>query len=129
MSKLSLSALTSISESAKEVMLAITGEHEEVSLNDSRKMCELWDELNDRHAPPAVVKSMADELINQRSMVRDAFLVNTADLKTFEPLREGLLGLGVQLVADDMIDRGKFIAIGEISSALVKELGKEQPYD
>ncbi|MFS7244433.1 hypothetical protein AB6880_01815 [Rahnella inusitata] len=129
MSKLSFSALKSISESAKEVMLAITGEHEEVSPNDSRKMCELWDDLNDRHAPPAVVKSMADELINQRSMVRDVFLVNTADLKTFEPLRAGLLGLGVQLIADDMIERGKFIAIGEVSSALVKELGKEQPHD
>ena len=129
MSKLSFSALKSISESAKEVMLAITGEHEEVSPNDSRKMCELWDDLNDRHAPPAVVKSMADELINQRSMGMDALLVNTADLKTFEPLREGLLGLGVQIVADDMIERGKFIAIGEVSSALVKELGKEQPHD
>lgn len=129
MSKLSFSALKSISESAKEVMLAITGEHEEVSPNDSRKMCELWDDLNDRHAPPAVVKSMADELINQRSMVRDVFLVNTADLKTFEPLRAGLLRLGVQLIADDMIERGKFIAIGEVSSALVKELGKEQPHD
>ena len=129
MSKLSFSALKSISESAKEVMLAITGEHEEVSPNDSRKMCELWDDLNDRHAPPAVVKSMADELINQRYMVRDVFLVNTADLKTFEPLRAGLLGLGVQLIADDMIERGKFIAIGEVSSALVKELGKEQPHD
>lgn len=129
MSKLSFSALKSISESAKEVMLAITGEHEEVSPNDSRKMCELWDDLNDRHAPPAVVKSMADELINHRSMGRDAFLVNTADLKTFEPLREGLLGLGVQIVADDMIERGKFIAIGDVSSALVKELGKEQPHD
>lgn len=129
MSKLSFSDLKSISESAKEVMLAITGEHEGISPNDSRKMCELWDDLNDRHAPPAVVKSMADELINQRSMVRDAFLVNTSDLKTFEPLREGLLGLGVQLVADDMIERGKFIAIGVISSALVKELGKEKTHD
>lgn len=71
MSKLSLSDLKSISESAKEVMLAIAGNHEEVSPNNSRKMCELWDDLNDRYAPPAVVKSMADELINLRAQVKE----------------------------------------------------------
>lgn len=68
MSKLSLSDLKSISETAGAVILAIAGKHEEISPNDSYKMCGLWDDLNDKHAPPKVVKSMADELINLRAL-------------------------------------------------------------
>lgn len=71
MSKLSLSDLKAISESAHEVILAIAGNHDEFHPNNSEKMCELWDDLNDRHAPPAVVKSMADELINLRALVKE----------------------------------------------------------
>lgn len=59
----------------------------------------------------------------------DAIFVNTADLKWFEPVREGLLGIGVQLVANDMIERGKFIVIGELSHVLAKEFGKDKPHD
>lgn len=66
MSKISLTKLRDISQSAKEVLDAIAGDHEYVNPNDSSKMCQLWDYLNDRHAPPEVVKSMADELINLR---------------------------------------------------------------
>lgn len=56
--------------------------------------------------------------------IKEAILINTADLERFEPLRDGLLGIGVQLITDNAVESGRFIAIGEISSALAKELGQ-----
>lgn len=44
---------------ADEVITALAGTNEDVHPNDSKKMCELWDDLNDRHAPPVVVRELA----------------------------------------------------------------------
>ncbi|EPB6864819.1 hypothetical protein ACT2X9_004039 [Klebsiella pneumoniae] len=42
-----------------EVITALAGTNEDVHPDDSKKMCELWDDLNDRHAPPVVVRELA----------------------------------------------------------------------
>lgn len=44
---------------ADEVITALAGNNEDVHPDDSKKMCELWDDLNDRYAPPVVVKELA----------------------------------------------------------------------
>lgn len=44
---------------ADEVITALAGTNEDVHPEDSKKMCELWDDLNDRYAPPVVVRELA----------------------------------------------------------------------
>lgn len=44
---------------ADEVITALAGTNEDVHPDDSKKMCELWDDLNDRCAPPVVVRELA----------------------------------------------------------------------
>lgn len=44
---------------ADEVITALAGNNEDVHPDDSKKMCDLWDDLNDRHAPPVVVRELA----------------------------------------------------------------------
>ncbi|EPY0734813.1 DUF551 domain-containing protein [Klebsiella quasipneumoniae] len=44
---------------ADEVITALAGTNEDVHPDDGKKMCELWDDLNDRHAPPVVVRELA----------------------------------------------------------------------
>lgn len=44
---------------ADEVITALAGTNEDVHSDDSKKMCELWDDLNDRYAPPVVVRELA----------------------------------------------------------------------
>lgn len=44
---------------ADEVITALAGTNEDVHPDDSKKICELWDDLNDRHAPPVVVRELA----------------------------------------------------------------------
>lgn len=44
---------------ADEVITALAGTNEDVHPDDSKKMCELWDDLNDRLAPPVVVRELA----------------------------------------------------------------------
>ncbi len=44
---------------ADEVITALAGTNEDAHPDDSKKMCELWDDLNDRHAPPVVVRELA----------------------------------------------------------------------
>ena len=63
---LSNADLNAIVSAADEVISAIAGENEEVHPNNSTKMCELWDDLNDRHAPPEVVRAMGCELLAYR---------------------------------------------------------------
>lgn len=94
MSKLDLTALEKVSACAAEVMLAISGKHEEISKNDSTKMCSLWDDLNDVHAPPQVVKAMADELINLRKHNQMLRAQRITDRRRFaNPTPENLLVL------------------------------------
>lgn len=54
--------LTRIIESADDVLQALAGTHEEIH-PDSKKMIEAWDYLNDRAAPPEVVRDMARQLL------------------------------------------------------------------
>lgn len=44
---------------ADEVITALAGTNEDVHSDDSKKMCEMWDDLNDRYAPPVVVRELA----------------------------------------------------------------------
>lgn len=44
---------------ADEVITALAGNNEDVHPDDSKKMCDLWDDLNDRYAPPKVVRELA----------------------------------------------------------------------
>lgn len=74
--KLTDSQLERIIESADDVLSALAGTNEDVHRDDSTKMCQLWDDLNDTHATPEVVRAMARELqeyrkadLNSRYMV------------------------------------------------------------
>lgn len=94
MSKVSLSKLRDISQSAKEVITALAGTSDDVSQNDSGKMVQLYDHLNDVAAPPAVVKAMADELINLRETNQRMRLQRIADRRRFcNPAPESILQL------------------------------------
>jgi hypothetical protein len=55
--------LSAIIVAADEVLTALAGTNDDVHPDNSTKMCGLWDDLNDRYAPPAVVKAMARELL------------------------------------------------------------------
>jgi hypothetical protein len=94
MSKISLPKLREISQSAKEVIDALADKNENVSQNDSGKMVQLYDYLNDVAAPPAVVKAMADELINLREINLRLRQQQIADRRRFcNPAPESLLRL------------------------------------
>ncbi|WP_434082693.1 hypothetical protein [Enterobacter cloacae] len=51
--------LIGIIESADDVLQALAGTHDDIH-QDSDKMCEAWNYLNDNAAPPAVVKRLAE---------------------------------------------------------------------
>ncbi|WP_312383977.1 hypothetical protein [Atlantibacter subterraneus] len=68
--RVSPEALEKIIEAADEVITALTGTNEDVHKDDSTKMCQLWDDLNDRHATPAIVKAMARELQQYRAAAK-----------------------------------------------------------
>lgn len=48
-----------IIDAADEVITALAGTNDDVHPDNSAKMCGLWDELNDRYAPPEVVRELA----------------------------------------------------------------------
>lgn len=62
MTTITKEGLTRIIETADEVLTALAGTNEDVR-PESDNMLRLWDDLNDRHAPPAVVKEMARLLL------------------------------------------------------------------
>ncbi|WP_288875139.1 DUF551 domain-containing protein [uncultured Kosakonia sp.] len=61
--QLSREILQKVVDAADAVISALAGENEEVHKDDSTKMCCLWDELNDKYAPPEIVRSMARMLL------------------------------------------------------------------
>lgn len=65
--RVSPETLDKIIEAADEVITALAGTNEDVHKDDSAKMCQLWDDLNDRYATPAIVKAMARELQQYRA--------------------------------------------------------------
>ncbi len=71
MSNISNERLEKIISAADEVISAVAGINDDVHPDDSTKMCGLWDDLNDRHAPPEVVKSVARELLAYRKASRE----------------------------------------------------------
>ncbi len=70
--RVSPETLDKIIEAADEVITALAGTNEDVHKNDSAKMCQLWDDLNDRYATPAIVKAMARELQQYRAAAKPA---------------------------------------------------------
>ncbi|HFZ1709073.1 TPA: DUF551 domain-containing protein [Citrobacter sedlakii] len=48
-----------IIDAADEVITALAGTNDDVHPDNSRRMCDLWDDLNDRYAPPEVVRELA----------------------------------------------------------------------
>lgn len=52
--------LTKIIESADQVITALAGTNDDIHQEDSKKMCDAWDHLNDVAAPPEVVKRLAE---------------------------------------------------------------------
>lgn len=52
--------LQKIINAAEEVITALDGTNEDIHRDSSSKMCEAWDYLNDRAAPPKVVKQLAE---------------------------------------------------------------------
>lgn len=48
-----------IIDAADAVITALAGTNDEVHKDDTGKMVRLWDDLNDRHAPPEVVRQLA----------------------------------------------------------------------
>ncbi|HFK9525417.1 TPA: hypothetical protein ACG0T3_004092 [Citrobacter farmeri] len=48
-----------IIDAADEVITALAGTNDDVHPDNSSKMCALWDDLNDRYAPPEVVRELA----------------------------------------------------------------------
>ncbi|WP_436799831.1 hypothetical protein [Scandinavium sp. UTDF21-P1B] len=69
MTTITKECLTKIIEAADEVLSALAGTNDDVHPDDSKKMCELWDDLNDRYAPPEVVKEMARMLLDAQEPV------------------------------------------------------------
>lgn len=60
------SQLERIIECADEVLSALAGTNEDAHRDNSTKMCGLWDDLNDTHAPPEVVRAMARAIQEHR---------------------------------------------------------------
>ena len=65
---------------ADEVITALAGTNEDVHPDDSKKMCELWDDLNDRHAPPVVVRELARMALAAMDSEPVAWMHNNNDI-------------------------------------------------
>ena len=61
--QLSREVLQKVVDAADAVISALKGENEDVHKDDSTKMCRLWDELNDKYAPPEIVRGIARMLL------------------------------------------------------------------
>lgn len=58
-SKLTREKAQQIIDAADAVISALAGTNDEVHKDDTDKMVRLWDDLNDRYAPPEVVRELA----------------------------------------------------------------------
>lgn len=104
MSKISSSKLTDISQAASELILAISGNHPDIRSDDDRKIVPMYDALNDDHAHPAIVKAMADDLLNCRNVKAltlsesDSKIIAIARLRGIAPASSAVTA--AQLMAD-----------------------------
>ncbi|SAP46612.1 Uncharacterised protein [Klebsiella michiganensis] len=64
-----------IIDAADEVITALAGTNDEVHKDDTDKMVRLWDDLNDRHAPPEVVRELARMALSAMDSEPVAYLV------------------------------------------------------
>lgn len=69
---------------ADEVISALAGTNEDVHPDDSKKMCELWDDLNDRHAPPVVVRELARMALAAMDALDSETVISDCDPEVFE---------------------------------------------
>lgn len=58
-SKLTREQTQQIIDAADAVITALAGTNDEVHRDDTDKMVRLWDDLNDRYAPPEIVRELA----------------------------------------------------------------------
>lgn len=107
MSKISSSKLTEVSKAASDVILLLADKHPDhgnFAGCNSAKMVEFWDLLNDKAAPPAVVKAMADDLLNCRHVKActlsesDSKIIAIARLRGIAPASSAVTA--AQLMAD-----------------------------
>lgn len=97
---------------ADEVITALTGTNEDVHPDDSKKMCELWDDLNDRNAPPVVVRELARMALAAMDSEPVAFIDKQWTLVYFVPPMSMGLKIGDKLyrhaqqpvVPDDVLE-------------------------
>lgn len=83
--RVSPETLDKIIEAADEVITALAGTNEDVHKNDSAKMCQLWDDLNDRYATPAIVKALAAEIKQYRAATeKPVACIDRANLDYFD---------------------------------------------
>ncbi|ELY2632448.1 hypothetical protein SMY59_002715 [Cronobacter sakazakii] len=88
MSEITQDRLDRIVETADEILSALAGKNEDVHPDDSKKMCQLWDELNDSLAPPEVVKAIVlelSELRKEREAAVPVAYISKADLDAGYP--------------------------------------------
>ncbi|HGB4309942.1 TPA: hypothetical protein ACIVHZ_004984, partial [Salmonella enterica subsp. enterica serovar Thompson] len=52
-----------IIDAADNVITALAGTNDDFHPDNSEKMCGLWDDLNDRYAPPEVVRELARAML------------------------------------------------------------------
>jgi len=64
-----------IIDAADEVITALAGTNDDVHPDKSSKMCALWDDLNDRYAPPEVVRELARIALASVSSIGSASFV------------------------------------------------------
>ncbi|WP_336981780.1 MULTISPECIES: hypothetical protein [unclassified Cedecea] len=83
MNNLSRADLNAILAAADAVISAMAGENEDVHPDNTSKMIALWDDLNDRHAPPAVVKALVSELLALREAGKEP--VALVDIQSGRP--------------------------------------------
>ncbi|EOU9590061.1 TPA: hypothetical protein ACIJO6_003928 [Klebsiella aerogenes] len=57
--KMTKESLLKVIGAADDVLSALAGTNDEVHKDDTDKMVRLWDDLNDRYAPPEVVRELA----------------------------------------------------------------------
>lgn len=84
MNNLSNADLNGILAAADAVISAIAGENEDVHPGDTGKMIDLWDDLNDRHATPEIVKAVVTELLAYREAAKNpvgSFHINDQDVE------------------------------------------------
>ncbi|HFX2464516.1 TPA: hypothetical protein ACIA70_002924 [Salmonella enterica subsp. enterica serovar Java] len=55
--------LIQIIECANGLVTALAGTNDDIHPDNSEKMCGLWDDLNDRYAPPEVVQELARTML------------------------------------------------------------------